>query len=211
MRLTTIALSGLLAALAPAGLTAQSFEGVVTATSFGSGKARPMTIEVKGRRWRGQDERGQGMISDGNGSIIVDAEHHTYRRMPDLFGAMSAMAQRVTLVSTGKHDTVAGQDCQYYTPHAEGFPPDGSQMCITQAFGFVAIESGLNYCSAIASKMRSEFTKGCFLLKVVDRRGNPVYTVTGITRRPVSDAEFAPPAGYTEMKTQGMSADAGNN
>ena len=197
LRLLTPAVA--LAAVVPVALAAQSFEGVVTGTRLSHGKAHPITIEVKGRRWRMLDEHGQGLISDGTGLLMVDAGSRTYRRMPNAFDAASAAARYMTLAPTGKHETVAGQDCEYYAAGAAQRRSASRQICITQAFGLVGIEGAVNYCTAGGS-MRREFTRGCFVLKVVDPDGTTAYAVTTVARRPVSDADFGPPAGYTEMK-----------
>jgi hypothetical protein len=211
MRITPIVLLGLAAVTGPATLAAQAFEGVVSGTTFDGGKARPFTTEVKGRRWRGQDERGNGMISDGSGTLLmVDAEQRVYRRMPNVFAAGAAMMRRVTLTPTGKHETVAAQSCEYYAVSPGPRPSAIQQVCITQALGLVGIEGAFNFCAG-GSAVRSEFAKGCLVLKVLGRGGEPMYEVTRVERRSVSDAEFAPPAGFTEVKTPGMAAGAGND
>jgi hypothetical protein len=211
MRITRIVLFGLVAATAaPATLAAQSFEGVVSGNRFDGAKAHPFTIEVKGRRWRGQDDRGDGLISDGNGTVLmVDTEHRMYRRMPNIFAANAAVMSRAKLTPTGKHETVAGQSCEYYALNPGPRPSEIQGVCITQALGSVGIEGAFNFCAG-GSAVRSEFAKGCMVLKVLDRRSAPLYEVTRIERRPVSDAELAPPAGFTEVKASGM-AGAGND
>jgi hypothetical protein len=200
MRVFALTLSGM-AALAPAALMAQSFEGAVTGAQYEHGKAKPVNIEVKGRRWRMLDDRGDGLISDGAGLMMVDASERVYRRMPNVFDGVSAAMRHIALTPSGKHETVAGQDCQYYTASSAQRPSESRQVCITQAFGLVGIEGAFNYCTTGGTAaMRSEFTKGCFVLKVLDQDGSTEYAVAKIDRRPVSDADFGPPAGYSEMK-----------
>lgn len=191
----------------PAALAAQGFEGVITANHITHGAARTETIQVKGPRWRmeGGDKM---MIDDGSGAVIlVMPERHAYMHAPVAFAAANARLKDITLTPTGKHETVAGIGCEYYQAHDPHHPDNGGTACITSDLGFIGITGELNFCAG-GEAVHRQFSKGCFMLKQLDASGKTAFEVTKIERKPVSEATFAPPAGYAEMKMPGMPAAA---
>lgn len=201
MRLTTRLRAALAAAAFPAALAAQStFEGVLTiqvgsGNGPGSGK-----YWIKGTRMR-VDGGPQGtMIRDESGRLLTLMQSE---RRYLVIAAMNRAAQLPKMTPTGKSETIAGYPCRYYTAH-DATTGHAYEMCITTALGF----SGLGPNGPLAPDdertLREQFKTGFMVLKSVDHDGTVIKLVTNVQKTSVSDAMFAPPAGYTEVKMPGM-------
>ena len=201
MRLTTRLRAALAAAAFPAALAAQStFEGVLTirvgsGNGPGSGK-----YWIKGAQMRVDGGEQGTMIRDASGRLLtlIDSQ-----RRYMVVASMNRAAQLPKFSPTGKRETIAGYPCSYYTEHDARGGQD-QEVCITTALGF----SGLGPNGPLAPNderaLRDQFKTGFMVLKSVDHNGTVIKLVTNVQKTSVSDAMFAPPAGYTEVKMPGM-------
>jgi hypothetical protein len=196
----------LVAALAlagPTGAAAQApFEGVITITRTGHSE---ITVRLKGDRVRVETDFGQGPMvvigsADGQVTTVMMAARR-YMVLPK----QSSVDPNPKFTATGKHASIAGLDCQYYrqTEETRFWGPPG-EVCITTALGFHAVGGGGGLMKAAdAAALKAQFGTGFFILKKIDPTGRTSFEVTKIERTAVSDAMFAPPPGFTEMKMSG--------
>jgi uncharacterized protein DUF4412 len=194
------------AALWPASVAAQTpFEGVITFARTAKEEHSEMTVRVKGGRVRLETDFGEGPMvliqgEDGR-TISVMMAARRYLVMPRMTGTDPLPH----FTATGKHETIAGLECQYYRQaETSAFWGTAGDVCVTKALGFLAIGVGGGRIEAADAKaLRAQFGTGFFILKKVDAGGGASIQVTKIERTSVSDAMFAPPAGFTEMKMPG--------
>ena len=192
-----------LAAAWPLAASAQSsFEGVIT---IARGDKHDMTMRIKGDRVRVETDFGEGPMvliraEDGRMMSVITAERR-YVVMPGQSG-LNAVPH---FAPTGRHATIAGLECQYYRQAEESqfWGPPG-ELCITKALGFHVMGGGGAKMNAAAfSTLKAQFGTGFFILKKIDPTGGTSFEVTKVERTSVSDAMFAPPAGFTEIKMPG--------
>lgn len=121
-------------------------------------------------------------------------------------GAKAAPDSSTSLVKTGKHETIAGTDCEDWTvTHSNG---KHAEMCVAQGvsfFDFTAMRPGAVPSNPWADKLKSE---QAFPLRVVDVDATGKETsrmlVTSIEKKPVEDSLFAPPADYSPLSIPGF-------
>jgi hypothetical protein len=112
-------------------------------------------------------------------------------------GARTALPE-TTIAKTGKHETIAGTDCEDWTAsEANG---KHVALCVAHGLGFFDFQSmapGGAPTSAWAEELRMQ---QYFPLRAVSTDASGKETlrmeVTKIEKKPVDDALFAPPAGY---------------
>ncbi len=195
-----------LAAAWPASLSAQApFEGVITFARTVNEKHSEMTLRIKGERVRVETDFGRGpmvVIRDEAGRMMsVMMAARRFMVLPSQ--SNTDAAPRFT--KTEKHASVAGLDCQFYRQsEASTFWGQPGDVCVTTALGFHAVGIGGGVIKAAdAQALKAQFGTGFFILKKIDATGATSFEVTKIERTSVSDAMFAPPAGFTEMKLPG--------
>lgn len=202
MLFRTLLSAGLVAAMLPAGLAAQGrFEGVITLrTGTTKGNGVEDHLYVKGSRVR--LERGENtVIWDQDGRQI--AIRNAARQYVVLGTASQTKPSTLRFEPTGRSETVAGYPCKYYKIVDSSDKARASgEGCVTMALGFVKLGPGA-LVPADERTLRGQFRDGFLLLKVLDQKGVAASEVTQVERRSLSDALFAPPAGYTEMKLRG--------
>jgi hypothetical protein len=185
----------------PADVAAQAtFEGVITAVSITDGERDEMVLRLKGSQWRLEMEmdgdRG-AIIRDRNGRVLSLIEE---TRQYHVFPVVPGDDEVMEFTALGRTETVAGLPCEYYRIRDPNGLMDGDQACITKALGFVGFSGAAPLSPADERAIRRQFGTGFFILKLLDSRGGTSYTVTSVERVAVSDAMFAPPAGYTELR-----------
>lgn len=187
------------------------FEGEVT--SDVSGKMMPKTSIVyrfKGDKLRYDLPAGAGV---GGGWVLVDTtSHKTYmindtQKMvmtidPDAKPAAAPTpADEPKITKTGKHETIAGYDCEDWTVEQKG---KKSEACVTDglsfAFGSPRDAAGDWTQKLVAAKQ--------FPLKMVryDASGAEEMRmeVTKVERKALDGSQFEVPAGYHEMDLGGL-------
>jgi hypothetical protein len=107
-------------------------------------------------------------------------------------------------IAPGKHETIAGYDCQDFTVN----DPSGkkSEVCIAQGITFFDVAALRGGAPASGSALAAQFReKKSFPLKSIeyDATGKELshMEVTKIEPKPIDDARFATPAGYTKINT----------
>jgi hypothetical protein len=210
LRVSRLAGSGLLLLLA-APLAAQDFEGVFTSKVQSPQGAMEMKMSVKGARYRVDFAMaGQGAIA-----MIGDpAAGEIYMLMPTQQMAMvmklpeaeklteQANAREVKLTPTGRTETVAGHECEYYR-FTEG--KNTTDICFAAGLGgFKGAASmfgppGRGGMTAAPPWARELLRKGSFPLKVVSGEGTPIWEVVSVERKSLSADLFIVPADYRRM------------
>ncbi|MFN8573035.1 MAG: DUF4412 domain-containing protein [Gemmatimonadaceae bacterium] len=177
---------------------AQTFEGVITMQTTAMGAPSDLTLHVKGGLLRIDGlHAGTTMIRDAKGRMLmVQASEKSYFVMPL---RLTSDDLTPTFTPTGKDDTVLGYNCSYYRVHFATAAND-DEACVTTAFGFVGIG---RYASLDERVLRKTFGSGFMVLKSVDRNGKPLSVVKKVERTTVSDDDFAPPPGFSEVKMPG--------
>jgi hypothetical protein len=209
--MAAISVAALAAAPLPARLAAQAtFEGVVTYVAS-TDRHLVATMWVKGTQVRiespGSSHGPRTIIRDRDGRILIlrDAakQYVVMGAPPPPAGAVASMR---TYVPTGKRETVAGQPCAYYRiaiPRGDGMGArslSDEALCIGTALGFVGLgpTGPLTRDDELAA--RSQFRDGFMILKT-ERNGAPLAEAARIEPTAVSDDRFAPPAGFTMIRS----------
>jgi hypothetical protein len=199
MRFSALLGAGLMAGLFAADAEAQgAFEGIITFSGRTAGAANPGAVYVKGGRVRMErpGSRGEWLIIDEAGREIAVSES---RRQYVVFGTKAHESDAAaTFEPMGKNEVIAGYPCTYYRVHDVKGPLDNDEVCITTALGFMAFMPGGTRGTLNPRGVQAQFPKGFFILKSVNSGGTA--EVSKIERQSLSDALFAPPAGYTEVK-----------
>lgn len=182
----------LFAALAPACLAAQNFEGVITM----QGKGAPSKIWIKDTRMRVEwQERPGAAIRDAQGRLLTLMEaRHAYIVLP----ATSATLRPLSYTPAGRSETVAGYPCDVYS-YRDPYGGKNKEACITSSLGYVGFGPGGPMNPDALRALRAQFPKGFMVLKTADADGGGTQVVK-VERAAVSDAMFAPPAGYSEIR-----------
>jgi hypothetical protein len=148
-------------------------------------------------------------------------EHQMYMKMnlkdmQEKTGKNEIKQPKIT--DTGKTETIAGKTCSVYRMAEEAGKPETMEICAAKGMGFFAMGQpsgpmgGKNpYAGAIEAGTNPEYAKlfkdGFFPLRVTDiSKSTPetIILVTAVTPKPIPDAAFQIPAGYTEMKMPTM-------
>jgi hypothetical protein len=216
-----------------AALRAQSgFEGVIQFKShFEDEGERTMVQMSKGSKIRFEQHGGE---SDGETSVaifdltsrsmlVLLPTQHAYMSMDLRAQAKAAKKDTaahptdrnaVKFNRTGRTETVAGVPCEIYhaTGTEDGEPMEGD-ACLAKGVGFAMFEVA----SALKDDEQSqdpvmgmfeEFVRqDLHVIKMTELKGGkPTVTLEAIKieRKPLDPSLFAPPAGFTEMKTPTM-------
>jgi hypothetical protein len=210
------------AVLAPAAVTAASFEGKVSfKMSSGTGKSQSqeMHYNIKGDKVRmemtGQKGAMGGMIMDTTKktmTMIMD-EQKMYMTMdlPDVAAdALDKRNDKVTLEKTNETEKILGYTATKYISTYEG---DKSELWLAEGLGtFMSMNSqnpmGSRGKSASKSWERALAGKDLFPLRVVglDKAGKENFRmeVTAINKQSLPDSLFVPPATYQKLDMGGM-------
>lgn len=212
---------------APAVLTAQGFEGRVTAEMHGppGQPAMPVVILAKGAKSRMEMSMGGMdvyMIMDGEAGAMISVmpSQKMYMRM-DLRQAAQSMqgmggprtpAAPPKISHTGRHETIAGHDCEHIVFESERANMD---ICAAKGMGFFTGggggpmgrgRGGAGVPAGYEELMR-EFKDGFFPLRmemVEGTKRTEVMLVKSIEPQRLDASLFVPPADYAEMKMPGM-------
>ncbi len=223
---TTGALGALKSALTG---NTQPFEGEITVTSTHANHPAPetMLIALKGQRIRFSTEAkgpgGAGILDLKDKKIIMTMDAQKKFIEMDLGSFNPAAAHGMPMPAapaagtaapatppkidkTGKHETVAGHDCEDWTiTDSNGHKAVVCMASDVGAFDF----GGMEAASFVPSFLRGGFFGGpVFPLKAVelDEAGKETSRIeaTRIERKSLDDATFAPPPGYTKLDLGNM-------
>ncbi len=182
------------------GLAAQGrFEGVITMkVGMAKGPGVETHLYLKGSQSRIERSGAPGvLIRDSNGRLMTVMDG---AKRYVVFGA--APVSGLKFEATGKSETVAGYACKYYKVIHTGKKQEDTEACVTSALGFVGL--GIGDSQGLDERaLKSQFGDGFLVLKVLDSKGATSTEVIKVERRVLSDAMFAPPAGYSETKLTG--------
>lgn len=224
--MTLLALAVAATCLLPARAVAQ-FEGVITIAVHDKQDGNmTLTQWTMGNKYRLDMDQGS---KDGDGpgaaTMILNHEAKTvtmimYARQMYMTTPMTAPKTPATgandddtgkLTSTGRTETVAGVSCEvYHGVTTEGGKRQEGDICFAKGVGFMpALMSGAG---AMGEGMRGLYAKlgappGSGIMKVTsDVNGKPQVDmeVTKVERRPLSAADFLPPAGYKPFQAPGQ-------
>jgi hypothetical protein len=199
----------------PGALLAQGFEGRITAEMAGMpGQAgSAVVILTKGGKSRMEMNAGgmdMYMIMDGQAGTMLSVipAQRMYMKMnlndaaQAMGGARSQTPPKIT--RTGKHETVAGKDCEHILMTTERGEMD---MCVAKGMGFFMgpgggpMSRGPSMPLGYEDLMR-EFKDGFFPLRIEMVEGakrTQFLNVKTIEPQRLDAALFAPPAGFQEM------------
>lgn len=192
----------------------KQFEGVITAESNVNRRPQTETLYVKGLRWRldGYDPnpqaRGAYMVGDDKGQILLMmAPRKFYMRQPVATDIDEAV-NLVTFTKVGRSESVAGNQCEYYTMQFKNSAAMDRQFCIATDLGFVGFAPEVRVHEGIASLgigavARKKFPGGFLVLKAIDKSGKVVFAATKIERRSLGDDLFDTPPGWSEAPSRG--------
>jgi Domain of unknown function (DUF4412) len=211
----------------------QAFEGVVEYDmTTGSNQVVHTIYYQKGMHVRTEMNMGgqtAAMIMDGTTgtmtTIMPSQRMYMTMNLRELAAGMQQQARDTAhppkITATGRHETIAGHDCEHILMTTEG---RNSQMdvCVARGMGYY-MSNGLggargrraaeDFWSVYATdpryaEFRRQFANGFFPLKIEGRddQGHVSMTMvaTKIDRRALSDDLFKPPADYKEMKMPSM-------
>jgi Domain of unknown function (DUF4412) len=187
-------------ALGAAPVTAQTFEGAVTAKIHGDSGREPAEVQYLLRNGVMRMEMNRG---DAGGVMIVDPTTKTsymlmpqrrmYMVMPMGAGA-GADTQRVPeIVRTGRKETIAGYTCEHWLVKDTTGDLDA---CVASGLGAFAVGSPGREASwsGVLREQRG------FPLKVSKAGAGTIMEVTKIEPKRLDAALFAPPADYKKME-----------
>ena len=210
MQARTLALVALLA-LAPIGCKkgfGSNFEGAITMHIHSQVGESDLVIETKDDKMR-FEAGGRHMLYDPKTSTVamVDDESKTYTPIHfEGSGAPQANTSPETaqIEKSGKHETIAGIDCERWTAHDNG---KRSEVCIAQGIAFFdlgSLKSGKGS-GGLAKELRE---KKLFPLRDVeyDASGKELsrMEVTKVEKKSIPDADLEVPKGYAKIALPGM-------
>jgi len=216
---------------------AQNFEGIVAYKMAGKGAGAEMTQMYKGGKTRTEISDGKGqttaMIMDMSAQtmMVLMPPQKTYmvmdmKRMGQGLGGLLGKGHKDTgagaagaagtvpkVVATGRKDTIAGHECEYYVMGEKG----EAEVCSAKGMGMFMMgqspmgggTSALAGLAALGtgSDAAKLFADGFFPLKVVSIEGGKrevVMEATRVEKKPLDAALFVPPPDYKEMKMPGF-------
>ena len=189
------------------------FEGDITMHTTSSGTSatsQDMIVEVKKDQLRFDMTSPQGATMHGvfdpkaNKVVLYADSTKTYTDMDfsGPSGATNTNPDTSAIAQSGKHETVAGYDCEDFTVN----DPSGkkSEVCIAQGIAFFDIGSLRGGAQASGSPIAKQFRdKKSFPLRSVeyDASGKELsrMEVTKIESKSIDDARFMTPADYTKL------------
>lgn len=228
--IVTVTLAAGLAVAQPAG-----FEGVVAYKLAGKGAASEMTQMYKGTKSRTEVVSGAqstAMIMDGAAgtmTVLMPPQKQymvmDMKKMGQGLGGLLGMGKKdtgtgagasaamPTIKATGRKETIAGHECEYYVMGDKG----ETEVCSAKGLGmFMMGQSpmggGVAALAALAAMSTNPdavklFADGFFPLKVVNVKGGKnevVLEATRVEKKALEASLFVPPPDYTEMKMPGF-------
>ena len=203
-RFTTVILVSLLAISCKRGF-GSGFEGEITMhTTSSKGAPADLVVEAKGAKLRFDAAAGGYAVYDPTANKVTMVMDAQKAYMDILFAGPGApqantSADNATIDKSGKHETIAGLDCENWTVK----DPSGkrSEVCIAQGIAFFDLNS---LKSGAASTFGKELRdKKLFPLRSVeyDASGAELsrMEVTKVEKKSVDDKRFAVPADYKKM------------
>jgi hypothetical protein len=187
------------------------FEGEITMHTTAAGTSNDMVVQTKGDKLRFDTKAPTGDPMHGvfdptaNKVVVYLDGTKTYMDMdfskpgatPNVDGASGSVNK------TGKHETVAGYDCENWTVS----DPTGkkTELCIAQGIAFFDVGGLKAGPSASPSALAKEFReKKSFPLRSIeyDAAGKELsrMEVTKIEKKSIPDASFQVPPGYTKLQ-----------
>jgi hypothetical protein len=200
---------------APGSLFGSGFEGDIAMHVTTPRGAEDVTFVTKGGKLRVDAPAHNGEVAhivfdpQANKTLVILDAQKMYMEMdkPAVGQAAAHAAQPAPqIVKTGKHETIAGTDCEdWNTTEANG---KKVALCVAQGIGFFDFASmgpGGAAPSAWADELR---TQQYFPLRAVDTDAGGKETsrmeVTKIEKKSVDDSLFAAPAGYHTLSMPRM-------
>lgn len=180
------------------------FEGEITMHIQSPSGDSDMVVKTKNEKLRFETGKGSAMLFDpgSNKFTMINESAKSYSEID--FKSPSApqantSAAASSIDKSGKHETIAGIDCENWTAH------DGkkrSEVCIAQGIAFVDMSGGSG---ALATELRE---KKLFPLRSVefdaDGKETSRMEVTKVEKKSVDDAQFAVPKDYAKVALPGM-------
>lgn len=225
------------AVAAPLALAQGSFEGVVAYKIMGKGGAAEMTQMYKGTKSRTEiDSGGQStaMIMDsvaGTMTILMPPQKSymvmDMKKMGQGLGGMLGRGRKDTgsssgagaanalasIKATGRKETIAGHECEYYVMGEKG----EAEVCSAKGLGMFMMGqspmggaiSSMASLAALATNSDAArlFADGFFPLKMVSTehgKREVVMEATRVEKKPLEGSLFVPPPDYKEMKMPGF-------
>jgi len=185
------------------------FEGAITMHVHSSTGDSDMVVQTKGDKMRFDmgGQNGSYMLFDpkANTVTMVTTSTKTYSEIdfksPNAPKANTS-ADKSTIDKSGKHETIAGIDCENWVAH------DGakrSEICIAQGIAFFDMGSLKGGGGGLGQELRD---KKLFPMRDVeyDASGKEVsrMEVTKVEKKSVDDAQLAVPKDYTKVALPGM-------
>lgn len=208
MRYAALVLTALSLVAAPSTrLAAQGFEGVIVfQVRFFSEKGFTVTQMTKGSKLRieGMGGAGNVMILNGDKVIDLDDAKKTYsvRGVNDIGPMATSEMHSASIVRTGKIDTVAGVPCEvwHFKKLHPGEKTEESDICVSKKMGFGiwrmmggAAASYFNGDQAFVDMLAKS---GGGMMRNSQNGVNQIVALK-VEAKPIPDAMFAPPPGYT--------------
>ena len=215
---------------------AAGFEGVVAYKMPSKGGAGELTQMYKGNKTRTEVSDGKqttAMIMDmtaGTMTVLMPPQKQymvmDMKKMGQGLGGLLGMggkkdtgsgagasAAMPTIKATGRKETIAGHECEYYVMGDKG----ETEVCSAKGLGmFMMGQSpmggGVASLAALAAMSTNPdavklFADGFFPLKVVNLKGGKnevVMEATRVEKKTLEASLFVPPPDYTEMKMPGL-------
>jgi hypothetical protein len=186
------------------------FEGDITMHTTSGSSSQDMIVEVKKDQLRFDMTSPNGGAMHGvfdptaNKVVLFADATKTYTDMnfSGASGATNTNPDTAAIVQSGKHETIAGYDCEDFT--ATDAAGKKSEVCTAQGIAFFDIASLRNGAQAAGSSIGKQFRdKKSFPLKSVeyDATGKELsrMEVTKIEPKSIDDSRFATPADYTKL------------
>ena len=220
----------------PAAARAAGFEGVVAYKMAGKGGAGELTQMYKGAKSRTEVSGGGGqttaMIMDmtaGTMTVLMPPQKQymvmDMKKMGQGLGGLLGMGKKdtgsgagasaamPTIKATGRKETIAGHECEYYVMGDKA----ETEVCSAKGLGmFMMGQSpmggGVASLAALAAMSTNPdavklFADGFFPLKVVNVKGGKnevVLEATRVEKKTLDGSLLVPPPDYTEMKMPGF-------
>jgi len=227
--IVTVIFAASLAVAQPAG-----FEGVVAYKMTGKGAATEMTQMYKGTKSRTEVSSGgqsTAMIMDGAAgtmTILMPPQKQymvmDMKKMGQGLGGLLGKGSKDAgsgatpgsipkITATGRKETIAGHECEYYVMGDKG----EMEVCSAKGLGMFMMGqspmggalSSMASLAALATNSDAAklFADGFFPLKVVNTehgKKEVVLEATRVEKKPLEASLFAPPPDYKEMKMPGF-------
>jgi hypothetical protein len=179
------------------------FEGAITMhTTSAKGPPADIVVEAKGDKLRFNSDAGYGLYdpSANKVTMVMDAQKAYMDLDFARIGAPQAntTSDNGTIDKTGKHEKVAGIDCEDWTVKN----PSGkrSEVCIAQGIAFFDLESLKGGGTALGKELRD---KKLFPMRSVEYDASGTETshmeVTKVEKKSIDDGRFVVPPDYKKL------------